>query len=163
MIGVKGNFERTHPDAEKKWDIGFGPTGSIGVGAEAKAIVGQPDWISATGTIETVMSVEAIYWMRKEGENAPFLEAGLKWEGVKLKGVAHVILVGHWEKEIELCKEREIWSGRFPKEDKDNQIKKMLADQTVELEKSNRQRAKEAAKLEKEMIKKGIIPAKIKK
>lgn len=162
-IGVKGNFEKTHPDAEKKWDIGFGPTGSIGVGAEAKAIVGQPDWISATGTIETVFSVEATYWARKEGEDAPFMEAAFKWEGVKLKGVAHVILVGHWEKEIELCKEREIWSGRFPKEDKNGEIKKMISDQTIELEKSNRQRAKEAAQIEKEMIKKGMIPAKIKK
>jgi hypothetical protein len=163
MIGVKGNFEKTHPDAEKGWDIGFGPTGSIGIGAEAKAIVGQPDWFSATASIETAFSVQATYWARKEGEDAPFMEGDFKWEGVKLKGVAHIILVGHWEHEIPLCKEREIWSGRFPEVSRDDQIKNMLEEQTVELEKSNRKRAKEAAVLEKKMIKKGMIPAKIKK
>lgn len=163
MIGVKGNFEKTHPDAEKGWDIGFGPTGSIGVGVEIKVIIGQPDWISASGGVETAISVEATYWMRKEGEEVPFLEAALKWEGIKVKAVAHIILVGHWEKEIPICNEYEIWSGRFPKEDKDNELKKMIADQTVELEKSNLKRAKEAAVLEKKMIKKGMIPAKIKK
>lgn len=163
MIGVKGSFDKTHPDAEKKWDIGFGPNGSVGVGAELKAIVGQPDWLSASATIETAFGVESTYWARKEGEDAPFLEAAFKWEGVKLKAVAHLILIGHWEEEIPICDEREIWSGRFPKESKEDEIKKMLADQTEELEKSNRKRAKEALELEKKMAKKGIIPAKIKK
>ena len=163
MIGVRGNFEKNHPDAEKEWDIGFGPTGSIGVGVEAKIIIGQPDWLSVSASVETVFSVEATYWMRKEGEESPFLEAAFKWEGIKLKAVAHVILIGHWEEEVELCKEREIWSGRFPRESRENEIKQMLADQTEELEKSNRKRAKEAAVLEKKMIKKGFKPAKIKK
>ena len=163
LIGVKGNFETTHPDAAKGWEIGFGPTGGIGIGAEAKAIAGQPDWISASGTIETGVAVEAMYWLKKEGEDAPYLDVNFKWEGVKLKGVAHIILVGHWEKEFPICDEREIWSGRFPKEQKEEEMKRMLADQNKELQESYKERMKEAQKREKKLKEQKAKLAKIKK
>lgn len=162
MIGVKGNFEKTHPDADKGWEIGFGPNGSIGIGAEAKIILGQPDWFQASGSIETSISVDAMWWLKKEGENSPFLEYEFKWEGVKLKGVLHIALVGHWEKEIPICDERMIKAGRFPQAQKDEQIKQMLEDQNKELEASYKQRQKEAIAREKKLKKKGKL-AKIKK
>lgn len=163
LIGVKGNFEKTHPDADKGWEIGFGPTGGIGIGAELKAIAGQPDWLMASGTIESGVAVEAMYWLKKEGEDAPFLDVNLKWEGVQLKCVAHIILVGHWEFPYSICDEREIWSGRFPKEQKEEQMKKMLADQNDELEASYKQRVKEARKREEKLKAQKVKLAKIKK
>ena len=163
LIGVKGNFEKTHPDADKGWEIGFGPTGGIGIGAELKAIVGQPDWMMASGTIESGIAVEAMYWLKKEGEDAPFLDVNLKWEGVQLKCVAHVILVGHWEFPYSICDEREIWSGRFPKEQKEEQMKKMLEDQNNELAASYKQKTKDARKREEKLKKKKVKLAKIKK
>lgn len=163
LIGIKGNFENSHPDADNKFEIGFGPTGGIGIGAEIRAIVGQPDWVSATGTIESGINVEAIYWAKKNGESAPFLDVSFKWEGVKLKGVVHIILVGHWEKEIPIFDEKEIWSGRFPKMQKEEEIKQMLDAQTEELEESYNQRRKEAAKREKKLQAQKVKLAKIKK
>lgn len=163
MIGVKGNFEKTHPDADKGWDIGIGPTGGIGIGAELKAIAGQPDWLMASGTIESGVAAEAMWWIKKEGEDGSFVDINLKWEGVQLKCVAHVILVGHWEFPYSICDEREIWSGRFPKEQKEEQMKKMLEEQNNELATSYKKKVKEARKREEKLKKKKVKLAKIKK
>jgi hypothetical protein len=163
MIGVKGNFENTHPDADKNWDIGIGPTGSIGIGAEIKAIAGQPDWLMASGTIESGVAAELMWWIKKEGEDGSFVDIDLKWQGVQLKCVAHIILVGHWEFPYSICDEREIWNGRFPREEKEERRKKKLEEVNNDLATTYKKKAKEGRKFEKKMKEKKIKLAKIKK
>ena len=163
MIGVKGNFENTHPDADKNWDIGIGPTGGIGIGAELKAIVGQPDWLMASGTIESGIAAEVMWWIQKEGEDGSFVDIDLKWQGVQLKCVAHIILVGHWEFPYAICNEREIWSGRFPREEEAERRKKKLEEVNNDLATTYKKKAKEGRKFEKKMKEKKIKLAKIKK
>ncbi len=163
MIGVKGNFENTHPDADKNWDIGIGPTGGIGIGAEIKAIAGQPDWLMASGTIESGIAAEVMWWIQKEGEDGSFVDIDLKWQGVQLKCVAHIILVGHWEFPYAICNEREIWSGRFPREEEAERRKKKLEEVNNDLATTYKKKAKEGRKFEKKMKEKKIKLAKIKK
>lgn len=149
-IGVKAEFESTHPDAANDVNIGFGPTGGVGVTAEFSVVIGRGDWCKASGSITTGISAEAMFWVKHT--DGFFIDLLLKFEGVKPKAIFHLVLVGHWEKEWEMVKGRELYHGQFFKTPKDGEVD--FEAQNEAMDASRKEAIEDAAALEKKIAKK---------
>ncbi len=111
-VGIKGQIENTHPDAQNSVNVGFGPTGSIGCGGEIMLVVGSPDWCKAAGGVKTSISAEGMWWLKHT--EGPHFDYEFKFDGVKFYLVANLVLVGSWERVWKVAKERTIKKGRIP-------------------------------------------------
>jgi len=141
-IGIRGYVENTHPDAQNSVNIGFGPTGGIGCGAEIMVIVGSADWCRAAGGVRTSISAGGTFWLKHT--EGPHFDYDIKFDGVQLYVVGHLVLVGTWEKVWHVAKERTIRTGRFPEPFDE----KELEAQSAEMDKHCREDAEAAARAE---------------
>lgn len=142
-FGVKGAIETAHPDADVNRNVGFGPTGGIGATAEIKVIVGNADWCKAAAGLTSGLDIEGMMWVAHQ--DGPHLAVELKFRGVKLYVIAHLVLVGAWEFSHYFVKDRPVWKGKFLEEkDSPADISAMLDKQDEDME-----------EIEAEMIKDG--------
>lgn len=146
-IGFEASCETLAPDSDQRAQLGVGLTGAVGVGGEARIIIGKPEWFEVSGSVEAGMEAEGTWWiMHEEGVH---LDASLNWKGFTVKGVIHIIGVCDVEKTATFSKERELWSGEWPRTLENNVVaaqKKSMIEARKEAQKDMKQLVAKVAK-----------------